>query len=40
MKVIAIEEENDITKLKLDELFGPLQTFEMTILEMMQKEES
>ena len=31
MKVTAIEEAHDITKLKLDELFGSLLTFEMTI---------
>ena len=31
MKITAIEEAHDITKLKLDELFGSLLTFEMTI---------
>ncbi|KAA0052069.1 gag-pol polyprotein [Cucumis melo var. makuwa] len=31
MKVTAIEEAHDITKLKLDELFGSLLTFEITI---------
>ncbi|KAA0034957.1 gag-pol polyprotein [Cucumis melo var. makuwa] len=31
MKVTAIEEAHDITKLKLDELFGSLLTFEMAI---------
>ncbi|KAA0055562.1 Peptidase aspartic, catalytic [Cucumis melo var. makuwa] len=31
MKVTTIEEAHDITKLKLDELFGSLLTFEMTI---------
>ncbi|KAA0045506.1 gag-pol polyprotein [Cucumis melo var. makuwa] len=31
MKVTAIEEVQDITTLKLDELFGSLLTFEMTI---------
>ena len=31
MKVTGIEEAHDITKLKLDELFGSLLTFEMTI---------
>ncbi|TYK04708.1 gag-pol polyprotein [Cucumis melo var. makuwa] len=31
MKVTAIEEAHDITKLKLDELFGSLLTFEMII---------
>ena len=31
MKVTTIEETRDITKLKLDELFGSLLTFEMAI---------
>ena len=31
MKVTAIEEAHDITKLKLDKLFGSLLTFEITI---------
>ena len=31
MKVTAIEEAHDITKLKLDELFGSLLTFEIAI---------
>lgn len=31
MKVTAIEEVNDITKMKLDELFGSLKTFELTL---------
>ncbi|KAA0063258.1 gag-protease polyprotein, related [Cucumis melo var. makuwa] len=31
MKVTTIEEAHDITKLKLDELFGSLVTFEMAI---------
>ena len=31
MKVIVIEEAHEITKLKLDELFGSLLTFEMAI---------
>ena len=31
MKVTAIEEAHDIIKLKLDELFGSLLTFEMAI---------
>ena len=31
MNVITIEEAHDITKLKLDELFGSFLTFEMAI---------
>ncbi|KAA0059275.1 Receptor-like protein 12 [Cucumis melo var. makuwa] len=31
MKVTAIEEANDITKMKLDELFGSLKTFKLTL---------
>ncbi|KAA0036901.1 gag-pol polyprotein [Cucumis melo var. makuwa] len=31
MKVTAIEKANDITKMKLDELFGSLKTFELTL---------
>ncbi|KAA0026167.1 putative mitochondrial protein [Cucumis melo var. makuwa] len=37
MKVIAIEEAQDITNLKLDELFGSLLTFEMTIFDRESK---
>ena len=33
MKVTAIEEAHDITTLKLNELFGSLLTFEMTIFD-------
>lgn len=31
MKVTAIEEVNDIATLKLDQLFGPLHTFELIV---------
>lgn len=31
MKVTTIEEANDITKMKLDELFGSLKTFKLTL---------
>lgn len=31
MKVIAIEEAHDFTTLSLDELFGSLRTFEITL---------
>ena len=31
MKVTAIEEANDITNMKLDEFFGSLKTFELTL---------
>ena len=30
MKVTAIEEANDITTMKFDELFGSLRTFELS----------
>ncbi|KAA0038159.1 gag-pol polyprotein [Cucumis melo var. makuwa] len=39
MKVIAIEEAHDITTLKLDELFGSILTFEMTISDREDKKE-
>lgn len=31
MKVTAIEEANDITTMRLDELFGSLRTFELLL---------
>ncbi|TYK21968.1 gag-pol polyprotein [Cucumis melo var. makuwa] len=40
MKVTAIEEAHDITKLKLDELFGSLLTFEMTISNRENKKDT
>ncbi|KAA0038052.1 gag-pol polyprotein [Cucumis melo var. makuwa] len=39
MKVIAIKEAHDITTLKLDELFGSLLTFEMTISDRENKKD-
>src|SRR4051812_24428655 len=37
MKVTAIEEAQDINNMKLDELIGSLQTFELSICEHVQK---
>src|SRR4051794_14413071 len=37
MKVTAIEEAQDISNMKLDELIGSLQTFELSICEPIEK---
>ena len=40
MKVMAIEEANDITTMKLDELFGSLCTFEFSFEDQEQKKKN
>ncbi|TYK18907.1 gag-pol polyprotein [Cucumis melo var. makuwa] len=40
MKVMAIEEANDITTMKLDELFGLLCTFELSFEDQEQKKKN
>lgn len=37
MRVIAIEEAHDITSMKVDELFGSLLTFEMSLNGKLEK---
>ncbi|KAA0047013.1 gag-pol polyprotein [Cucumis melo var. makuwa] len=39
MKITAIEEANDVSKMKLDELFGSLQTFELHLRECIRCHE-
>ena len=39
MKVTAIEEANDITTMRLDELFGSLLTYELTFDEITKKKK-
>ena len=40
MKITAIEEANDVSKMKLDELFGSLQTFELHLRECENKRKT
>jgi len=37
MKVIAIEEAQDISNMKVDELIGSLQTFELVMIDIPKK---
>lgn len=40
MKVTTIEETNDITTMRLDELFGSLRTFELSFAESLPKKKN
>ena len=40
MKVTAIEEANDITKMRLDELIGSLLTYELTLVDVTMKRKN